>query len=222
MFLDFILVFKMADKEQAKSIEDPMEADLPCTELPEGASGGSEDNGREEGGTGSPANVKNVKQVKRSISTSPKTKDESDAVEYEGLKAFKSVKSSPSPSKKGIKDRFKKMFSPSKGKDSTDEKASFKKMFSPSKGKVYTDEKDNLCEAEATEHPKWLSTPKEKDMGVTRATRIAEAKAAAAKWVSHDKSSSVESGLSGCSSLPDDDRESGVSSPSLEDDKPKK
>ncbi|XP_055930937.1 uncharacterized protein LOC129961119 isoform X3 [Argiope bruennichi] len=203
MFLDFILVFKMADKEQAKSIEDPMEADLPCTELPEGASGGSEDNGREEGGTGSPANVKNVKQVKRSISTSPKTKDESDAVEYEGLKAFKSVKSSPSPSKKGIKDRFKKMFSPSKGKDSTDEK-------------------DNLCEAEATEHPKWLSTPKEKDMGVTRATRIAEAKAAAAKWVSHDKSSSVESGLSGCSSLPDDDRESGVSSPSLEDDKPKK
>ncbi|GBL96991.1 hypothetical protein AVEN_254051-1 [Araneus ventricosus] len=187
----------MADKgEQEKPTEQaPKNIDIPDIVVTEGASGGTEDNDcGKKGVLRSLADkMKNIGYGKRSISTSPETsKDETRMEGESSKKGFKLTRQSPSPSKKGIKDKVKRLFKSKSGKDCDEET-------------------ENLCEEEVTEHAKTHLVPPEKDMGIASPSSPTEC--TAEKCVMHDKSSSVSSAPSGYSSLPDDDYDTDIASP---------
>ncbi|CAL1266222.1 unnamed protein product [Larinioides sclopetarius] len=167
----------MTDKEEQIS----KTANVPEIRVTEGAAGGEEsEDCKKKGIIGSITDkVKNIGQSKRSKSKSPETRKVGDSSK-EGVK---SARPSSSPSKKDIKDKFKRFFKPSGGNDD--------------------EERENLCEEEAAEQAKTRLAPPEKDMGIASPSSATEP--VEEKWKPHERSSSVSSAPSGYSSLPDDD-----------------
>ncbi|GBN72695.1 hypothetical protein AVEN_30974-1 [Araneus ventricosus] len=187
---------KGEQKEEKPTEQVPKNVDVPdIVVTEEGASGGTEDKDSGKKGVlrSFADKMKNIGHGKRSISTSPETrKDETHMEGTSSKKGFKLTRSPPSPSKKGIKDKVKRLFKSTSGKDCDEET-------------------ENLCEQEFTEHSTTRLAPPEKDMGIASPSSATEPMAE--KCDTYDRSSSVSSAPSGYSSLPDDDYDTDITSP---------